>query len=92
MLDSKSKLIVDSKDISGTIDSFIINIRMVSHSSLEPTWDKLVSRYHYLGYKKLLGHRLKYIAFIENKPVAALSFSTPALKLKARDAYIGRQQ
>lgn len=89
MLDTKSKLIVKPEHISGTIDFFTINIRMVSHSPLEPAWDHLVSKYHYLGYKKLLGHRLKYIAFIENQPVAALSFSAPALKLKSRDVYIG---
>ncbi len=80
---------LDTKSIIGSIDNFTINIRMVSHSSLEPDWDQLVSSYHYLGYKKLLGHRLKYMAFIENQPIAALSFSAPALKLKSRDAYIG---
>ena len=45
--------------------------------------------HHYLGYQKLLGQRLKYLAFIGNRPVAALSFSAPALKLRVRDAYIG---
>ncbi len=89
MLDIKPKHDVNTKAISGTIDTFTIDIKMVSHTSFEYVWDQLVSRYHYLGYKKLLGHRLKYIAFIENQPVAALSFSAPALKLKSRDAYIG---
>jgi SRSO17 transposase len=36
-----------------------------------------------------LGHRLKYLAFIEDRPVAALSWSAPALKLAARDRFIG---
>ena len=89
MLDIKSKHAVNTKPLSGTIDTFTIDIRMVSHSPFESVWDQLVSRYHYLGYKKLLGHRLKYMAFIKNQPVAALSFSAPALKLRTRDAYIG---
>ena len=46
-------------------------------------------RHHYLGYRKLLGRRLKYIAFLENRPVAALSWSAPALKMAARDRFIG---
>lgn len=66
-----------------------ISLQLVSQSSLEPLWDHLVKSYHYLGYRKLLGHRLKYIAFIENRPIAALSWSAPALKLRTRDAFIG---
>lgn len=89
MLDVKSKHALDTRPISGLIDISTIDIKMVSHSSFEPVWDQLVSRYHYLGYKKLLGHRLKYVAFIGNQPVAALSFSAPALKLKSRDTHIG---
>lgn len=82
-------MLCNTTPIRGDIDTFTIEIRMVSHSSLESVWDKLVRAYHYLGFKKLLGHRLKYMAFIENQPVAALSFSAPALKLKSRDVYIG---
>ncbi len=66
MLDIKSKHAVNTKPISGTIDTSTIDTRMVSHSPFESAWDQLVSRYHYLGYKKLLGHRLKYMAFIKN--------------------------
>ena len=58
-------------------------------SELEPLWDQLVRSYHYLSYQKLIGHRLKYIAFIQDQPVAALSWSAPALKLAARDQFIG---
>jgi SRSO17 transposase len=42
-----------------------------------------------LGYKKLLGHRLKYLAFMHDRPVVALSWSAPALTLKLRDQFIG---
>lgn len=66
-----------------------VSLEMVSQSNLEPLWDHLVKSYHYLGYRKLLGHRLKYLAFIENRPVAALSWSAPALKLITRDKFIG---
>ena len=62
-----------------------VSVRLMSGSELEPLWDQLVRCYHYLGYQRLIGHRLKYIAFLEDQPVAALSWSAPALKLAARD-------
>jgi SRSO17 transposase len=66
-----------------------VSVKLTSESNLEPLWDQLVRSYHYLGYQKLIGHRLKYLALIEDQPVAALSWSAPALKLAARDQFIG---
>jgi SRSO17 transposase len=66
-----------------------VSVKLISESDLEPLWDQLVRSYHYLGYQKLIGHRLKYLALIENQPVAALSWSASALKLAARDQFIG---
>jgi len=66
-----------------------IDLEVVSSSALEPLWDRLMRRYHYLGYRKLLGHRLKYLALAQGRPIAALSFSAPALRLRVRDKYIG---
>jgi SRSO17 transposase len=66
-----------------------VEIRLVGNSSEEPLWDELVRRHHYLGYRRLLGHRLKYLAFIREQPVAALSFSGAALMVRARDRFIG---
>lgn len=64
-------------------------IELVSGTLREPLWDMLVKEFHYLGYQKLLGHRLKYLALSGKRPVAALSFSAPALKLRVRDCFIG---
>jgi SRSO17 transposase len=66
-----------------------VTVELVSQTAWESTWDELMRRHHYLGYKKLLGRRLKYLAFIGKRPVAALSFSAPALRLSVRDRYIG---
>ena len=41
------------------------------------------------GYQKLLGHRLKYLAYLQDRPVAALAFSAPARVLRVRDKWIG---
>ncbi len=64
-------------------------LRQVCGSDQESLWDELVQRFHYLGHKRLLGKRLKYLAFIEDCPVAALSWSAPAKRLGARDRFIG---
>ena len=78
------------KSFCGSLRSLApVKLELVSHSPFEPLWDSLVRQYHYLGYRRLLGHRLKYLAFIQGHPVAALSFSAPALKLGVRDRYIG---
>ena len=79
-----------TEPLRGPLRSFApVKLEMVSQSPIEPLWDSLVRQYHYLGYQNLLGHRLKYLAFIQDRPVAALSFSAPALKLRVRDHYIG---
>ncbi len=66
-----------------------ITLQLVCGSELEPVWDYLVKQYHYLGYQKLFGHRLKYLALSGEHPVAALSWSAAALKVGVRDRFIG---
>ncbi len=74
----------------GTLKSLRpIPLELVSGSQLEPLWDYLVKQYHYLGYEKLLGHRLKYLALSGEHPVAALSWSAAALRIGVRDRFIG---
>src|SRR4030042_182 len=79
-----------TEPLRGPLQSFApVKLGVVSHSPSEPLWDSLMRQYHYLGYQNLLGRRLKYMTFIKDRPVAALSFSAPALKLRVRDRYIG---
>lgn len=81
---------IDTTPISGKLSDFLpARMELASGSHWEPLWDQLVEKHHYLGYRKLLGHRLKYMAFLESRPVAALSWSAPALKMAARDRFIG---
>ena len=66
-----------------------VTMMLVSGSDLEPVWDYYVKQFHYLGYRNLLGHRLKYLALIKDHPVAALSWSAAAWKISDRDRFIG---
>jgi len=81
---------IDTRHISGDLTWFKpVSLSIVSSSPLEPIWDELVREYHYLGYRKLLGRRIKYLAFIGRRPVAAISWSAAARKLRVRDHFIG---
>jgi SRSO17 transposase len=81
---------LDTSPIQGAVHAVPpVTVEVASHSPLELLWDRLVRGYHYLGYQKLLGHRLKYLVFLQDRPVAALAFSAPARVLRVRDQWIG---
>ena len=49
-------------------------------------WNEFVARYHYLGYKPLVGAQMRYAVHDRNGwPLAMLGFSTAAWKLAPRD-------
>ena len=53
-------------------------------------WNEFVARYHYLGYKTLVGAQMRYAVHDRDGwPVAMLGFSTAAWKLAPRDSFIG---
>jgi SRSO17 transposase len=81
---------LDTTPIQGAVHTVApVTVEVASHSPWEPLWDRLVRGYHYLGCQKLLGHRLKYLALLTGRPVAALAFSAPARVLRVRDQWIG---
>ena len=53
-------------------------------------WNEFVARYHYLGYKTLVGAQMRYTVHDTNGwPLAMLGFSTAAWTLAPRDRFIG---
>ena len=68
-----------------------LDFRAVVHSTREGRlWNEFVARYHYLGYKTLVGAQMRYAVHDRNGwPVAMLGFSTAAWKLAPRDNFIG---
>ena len=79
---------IDTEPLYGPVHTLSPITVEVARQSNEELWDDLVRSHHYLGYQKLLGRRLKYLAFMGKRPVAALSFSAPA-PAGVRDRYIG---
>lgn len=66
-----------------------VTLTLVRHTSLEPLYNSLVQQHHYLGYRQIVGNHLKYMAFIEDRPVACLGWGSAAWSVKSRDAFIG---
>ena len=66
-----------------------IEIRKVENKKMSKLWNEYIHRYHYLGYKKLPGNQLRYIAFSGLDIVALLGFSAAAWKTAPRDKLIG---
>ena len=53
-------------------------------------WNEFVARYHYLGYKPLVGTQMRYAVHDNNgSPLAMLGFSAAAWTLAPRDRFIG---
>ncbi len=52
-------------------------------------WDELMAAHHYLGFDRLTGETLKYVAVLGDEWVALIGWGSAALKCNARDTWIG---
>jgi hypothetical protein len=83
------KTVLDTTPLSGTLKEFQpLDIRIVNQTEFEPTWDLMVRYYHYLGYDKMIGPRIKYLVFQKGVPIAALSYNRAVLRIGVRDRFI----
>lgn len=55
----------------------------------EEKWDQLMKEHHYLGFERLSGETLKYVAEMDREWVALLGWGSGALKCTDRDKWIG---
>ena len=84
------KIELDAQPLSGILQEFQpLEILIVNQTELEATWDFMVKHYHYLGYAKMIGPRIKYLVFRKEVPIAALSYNRAALRIGVRDNFIG---
>ena len=64
--------------------------RVVRDTREGKRWNEFIARYHYLGYKTLVGAQMRYAVYDrDGGPLAMLGFSTAAWKLAPRDKFIG---
>ncbi len=65
-----------------------VKVTLVKRSQ-EADFQRLMQAHHYLGALPKIGNTLWYVATTEDRWLALLSFSAPALKCSARDQWIG---
>jgi hypothetical protein len=66
-----------------------IQVSLVQGAEQARWFKGLVGTYHYLGYQQAQGAQVKYWARYRDGPVACLSFGPAALRVAARDQFIG---
>jgi len=66
----------------------MLTLKLV-HRKTSKLWNEYIDRYHYLGYKKLPGHQLRYFVYSDDVIVALLGFGAAAWKTAPRDEMIG---
>ena len=57
-----------------------------------PRWRELMREHHYLGFERVAGERILYVATFDCHWVALLCWATAALHVRCRDAWIGWDQ
>ena len=88
--DPEATILIDTSPLHCTLfEVRPLRIEVVSGSEDEQLWDELVRRYHYLGYRQMVGCSLKYLVFHHDRPIAALGWRAAALKVQVRDCFIG---
>lgn len=69
-----------------------INLHIVDNPKQSRLWNELIARYHYLGYTPLPGAQIRYLAEVNNQPIAAIGFGAAAWTVAPRDQWIGWNQ
>jgi hypothetical protein len=84
------KIEISTEAIEGKLHEYQpLEIVNVSRTANEFLWDELIRKYHYLGYEKMIGQRIKYLVLYLNTPIAALSYNRASLRVGVRDTFIG---
>ena len=80
----------ETDPLTGRLKEFLpIDFKMIRGSPQEALSNSLIHQYHYLGYRQTVGPCLKYMAYIENRLIACLSWGAAAWKVACRDQFVG---
>jgi hypothetical protein len=79
-----------AKILAGNLGDFNKPLfKKVNNPEENTFWEYLVAKYHYLGYKGVMGRFLKYLVYLDEIPIAALGWTGAALRVTVRDNWIG---
>lgn len=80
-------------ELTGSVEEFApLDVAPVESREQRQLFQKLLSRYHYLGYAMPYGARLQYLVHVSRprrEVVGCVQFSSPAWRMKVRDQWIG---
>lgn len=54
----------------------------------EQLWDDLMRKWHYLGYDKMIGQRVKYLVYWQDIPISAISYNRASYRVGVRDEWL----
>ncbi len=81
---------LDETPVECTLNELIpFDIRIVSGTSEENLFNRLIETYHYLGYTHPVGETLKVMVFKGERPIACMGWCSGARQLAMRDKHIG---
>ena len=81
---------IDTTPIVGTLAALgALDLRLVRRTQGEGLFAQLLSRYHYLGYRRPVGEHLKYLVWAGPRPIACLGWSSAPRQLNLRDQFVG---
>ena len=84
------KIIFDETPIDTSLKQLgQIEIRKVRHTKDEQLYNSLIHQFHYLGYAHPIGESIKYMAFVDGRPIGCSGWSSPAWYIESRDQFIG---
>jgi hypothetical protein len=66
-----------------------VKIEQVRRTDHERLFNSLMEQYHYLAYEQPVGEHLKFLVWVQGRPIACLAWSSAPRHLGSRDRYIG---
>ena len=83
-------VLMDTTPLQGPLSQLgPLRFQQVRRTGDEPVFNSLIEHHHYLGYEQPVGEHLKYLVWVQGRPVACLAWSSAPRHLGSRDRFIG---
>lgn len=87
---SRQVALPEARAVTGSVEQLgALELEWVRGRERSALWNRLIERYHYLGYTPLPGAQLRYLVHGAPGVLGAIGFGAAAWKVAARDRWIG---
>jgi hypothetical protein len=84
------ELALEELPVTGRLGEFAVcQLIPITQQKDSNHWNALIHRYHYLGYRPMVGRSLKYWIKLGSQDVGVIGWGSPSWKLASRDEFIG---